>query len=88
MRATADVHQKNMEGVQDTKVKGHLQENGNFIFWWLDGPIRKMVMTSYHGTAIKDGYLAATQLWDNPKTWYSNGNGFYYINNFQPRQGK
>ena len=87
MRATADFWQKDMEGAQEKTDHGHLLPDGNFIFWWLDGPIRKMVLTTNYGKQMQQGYLAAAELWENPETWRTITNAFYYIENFQPRQG-
>ena len=88
MRATADFWQKDMEGAQEKTDHGHLLDDGNFIFWWLDGPIRKMVLTTNYGKQMQQGYLAAAELWENPETWRTITNAFYYIENFQPRQGE
>ena len=92
--ATADFHQRNLEGVQAYDVKGELLNNGNFIFIWRDSPFMKMVLTQNDGSYIEEGYMHLDEVdesnWKNTKNWSHGSKWFYYITNFQgnKRNGK
>ena len=84
--ATADFSQTNRNGIQARNVIGHRLDNGNFIFSWIDGVYRKMVLTQNDGTTIKAGYLGRSDsTWKNRSKWQSTG---YSISNFVGKQGQ
>ena len=80
--ATADFNQRNLAGVRAYRVEGELLDNGNFIFSWIDGSWRKMVLTSNTGTAIKDGYVSKDATNYKDTTSWKSGPG-YYLTNFK-----
>jgi hypothetical protein len=55
----ADFEQYNLPGVQSYGVKGEpaLGSQGDLIFSWLDGGLRKMVLTDLQGNVQKTGYV-------------------------------
>ena len=62
-------------------VQGILLSDGSFIFTWIDGDSRKMVLTENDGTHITSGFLAKhISSWSDERTWDI---GLYEINNFQ-----
>ena len=86
--ASADFYQANVEGIQSSGVKGHLLDNGTFIFVWFDGNNKKMVQTTNKGKPIKAGYLSiySSESWKDPSTW-TDGGDFYRIENFKGKRG-
>ena len=82
--ASADFHQANLNGTSE--VEGHLLNDGDFIFVWVNDGFRKMVLTTNKGITIKAGYLrtSSPESWSNPSTWIDNGS-FYTIKNFRGR---
>ena len=81
--ASADLHQANLNGTSE--VEGHLLNDGNLIFVWVNDPYWKMVLTTNKGIAIKAGYLrtSSSESWMDPSTWTDNS--FYSIKNFRGR---
>ena len=70
-----------MDGVQKENVKGDRLLNGNFIFSWIDGSLRKMALTTNNGTQIKASYVFKNvKTWKDPSTWQFPGH--YTISNF------
>ena len=88
VRATADISQSNLNGVQSQDVNGHRLDNGNFIFSWKDGSYRKMVLTKNDGTEIKHGYVTHPgTTWKDPITWKKMTIFYYSISNFKGSKG-
>jgi len=79
--ATADFSQGNLPGVRAHGVQGHMLENGNFIFYWINGPYRKMVLTTNDGRQIKSGWVKKDDSsWTDISKWQPYG---YSISNFK-----
>ena len=71
----------NVSEVKVVGLQGVRMNDGRFIFMWIDGELRKMVLTENDGTQIAAGYLDKPENdWRDENTWYS---GSYEINNFQ-----
>ena len=84
--ATADFHQKNLNGTQAYDIIGELLQNGNFIFTWDDISIRKMVLTRNNGEILQAGYVEVNSNdWENPFAWEHGG---YFITNFKGKRIK
>ena len=81
--ATADFSQK-FQGVKASNVRGSLMNNGYFLFFLDDGPIRKMVMTSNMGSHLSSGYVSSPSPanWMDTNTW-NHKLGQYSISNFR-----
>ena len=87
MRAKADFSQKNLNGIQAKRTKGHILGDGSFIFSWINDGKRKMVLVSKYGQTMEDGFVEeSSTTWTKSDTW-KNTNGLYRISNFVPRQG-
>ena len=62
-------------------------DDGTFIFAWIDGGTRKMVLTTNKGKPIKAGYLGESlESWKDPSTWNDAGVA-YTIKNFEGKEG-
>ena len=71
-----------------TKISGALQSNGDFIFSFLDGSWRKMVLTSNEGLFIKYGYLPKGDIsWADKNSWRQESNTQYTVINFKGFKG-
>jgi len=79
--ATADFRQEKLPGIRAHGVQGHMLNNGNFIFYWINGPYRKMVLTTNSGKQIKSGYvMKGDSFWKDVSKWKPYG---YSISNFK-----
>ena len=79
--ATADFSQGNMGGIQASGVSGILLSDGNFVFFWIDGGYRKMVLTRNDGETLQAGYLdSSSNNWRDPFDWI---HADYTISNFK-----
>ena len=92
IKATADFLQQNIAGVQASNVKGELLANGNFVFSWIDGANRKMVLTGNNGEYVEHGYMPLGSIsgsnWKNASNWSERStDGFYSITNFVGKKG-
>ena len=87
MQAQADFYEDKV--LKKENVRAYLLDNGNMIFSWIDGgKMRKMVLATNHGNAIKDGYLPKqSTTWKDSDTWTTRTAGLFTIKNFKPRQG-
>ena len=84
--ATADFNQKYIDGVQDYEVNGELLDNGNFIFYWNNDGLWKMVLTTNDGITIQDGHVMEPgYTWKDPSSWSILKPGYYFITNFEGR---
>ena len=87
LRATADFNEKGV-GVQAKRINGVINGKSNYIFHWVDGLSRKMVLASNFGQILKDGEMDESEdSWMDSENWSESGKGKYSITNFQGRQG-
>ena len=85
--ATGDFHQRDEIGIQASGLKGHVLENGNFIFSWIDENMRKMVLTTNKGEVMEAGHVDEdVEDWTDVSTWI-NHRGEYWITNFEGVSG-
>ena len=92
IQATADFHQRNLDGVQAKMLKGEHLDNGNFIFSWENDVNRKMVLTRNNGEHLETGYMKQRNVddsnWKDPSNWIGRSKSeFYSISNFRGSPG-
>ena len=81
MAAVADFDQTNKQGIEAVGLEGYRLQDGSFIFSWVDGKYRKMVLTDNSGVIVKTGFVAvAVKTWKEFSVWKSSD--IYSISNF------
>ena len=81
MTAVADFDQTDKQGIEGAFLEGYRLQDGSFIFSWVDGKYRKMVLTDNSGVIVKTGFLAVSvRTWKDSSEWKSSD--IYSISNF------
>ena len=82
LEAKADFFQDEANGSID--IEGELLVSGDFIFYWDDGPNRKMVKTNNIGHFIQSGFVPRNTIsgesWKEVSQWM---NAPYEVRNFR-----
>ena len=82
-----DFSQVNLPGVQEYDVQGFPPNTGSrddlYIFYWINGGVRKMVLADSNGQSLQFGAAAENNTdWMNYNTWIFI-NELYEISNFR-----